>query len=88
MSDFSNFREVTGRQPYCCDLCGYRIRRGATHLYVSGVFDGVFACGRRHLVCNAATDGWITDDWDMFCGFNEFRTRELKLPLIDMDRVP
>ena len=74
MSDFTRILEVKGRKRYQCDLCLLPIRKGAKHLYVSGVYDGDFINGRRHAVCHAATFDWDALEWENSAGCDaEFR---------------
>ena len=90
MSDFGTYKIVRGRKKYRCILCGYRIRKGATHIVSSGIYDGSFCSSRQHLVCNAtANANWDWYDWETFCNsVEEFRKCELGLPLIDLEKVP
>ena len=71
--------EVRGRKRHICCLCGLRIRKGAKHLVVCGVYDGEIVTDRRHAICNAATRDWDDIDWETFSDTAAFREYELGL---------
>ncbi len=75
-------KEVRGRKQYTCCLCGLRIRKGAKHLAVCGVYDGEFVSDRRHAVCSAATRHWDDLDWDTFDDQAAFREFELGIKAV------
>lgn len=80
-----NDKIVRGRKAHECDLCGLRIRRGATHWNLRGIGqDGPYDM-RSHLVCYATIAKWPWQDqadwwlspWDYQ---REFRHDVLGLP--------
>ena len=57
-------RIVKARTEHKCDLCGRRIRRGATYVLRECVDGPVHWRFRMHLVCKAATAKWTLYDWE------------------------
>lgn len=79
MSTLGPDRAIKSRTEHKCDLCGLRIRRGATYVYREGVEGREHWRMRMHFVCEAATDKWSQIDWE--CGLDplDFRRYELDL---------
>lgn len=72
-------RIVRARKQHRCDLCGLRIRRGATYVYREGVEDSKHWRMRMHPVCEDATHQWRMDEWETSCNPFDFRWFELYL---------
>jgi hypothetical protein len=57
-------KTVKARTQHECDLCGRRIRKGATYILREGADGGKHWRFRMHPVCKAATKDWTMYDWE------------------------
>lgn len=57
---------VRARKQHVCDLCNWRIRKGAKHVSRRGVDSELgFVTCHMHEVCEAQTHDWTEGDWEM-----------------------
>ena len=72
-------RTIKSRKEHRCDLCGLRIRRGATYVYREGVDGREHWRLRMHPVCDDVTSDWDPMLWEYLCDPADFRNYELDL---------
>ena len=72
-------RIVKARKEHKCDLCGLRIRKGATYVYREGAEGGEHWRLRMHPVCEDATHDWDDINWEIAFDAIDFRCYELDL---------
>jgi hypothetical protein len=72
-------RTIKARKEHRCDLCGLRIRRGATYVYREGVEGREHWRLRMHPVCDDATADWDYQEWETNIDAADFRYHELYL---------
>lgn len=72
-------RTIRARTDHRCDLCGLRIRRGATYVCREGVDGGDHWRLRMHPVCDDATRDWDEIAWECNLDAVDFRYYELDL---------
>lgn len=78
-------RIVKSRKEHKCDLCGRRIRRGATYVYREGVEGREHWRMKMHPVCEHKTEVWGIEDWEIAFDAADFRHYELDLPLLKLE---
>jgi hypothetical protein len=72
-------RTIKARKEHRCDLCGLRIRKGATYVYREGVEGRDHWRMRMHPSCEAATHDWDTEERECNTDPANFRYYELYL---------
>jgi hypothetical protein len=72
-------RTIRARKEHKCDLCGLRIRKGATYVYREGVEGREHWRLRMHPVCDDATADWDPILWECLGDHADFRHYELDL---------
>ena len=72
-------RIVKARKKHKCDLCGLRIRSGATHVLREGVEGREHWRMRMHPVCEDATSDVDYVEWESLFDAIDFRYYELYL---------
>jgi hypothetical protein len=72
---------VKASKQHKCDLCGLRIRKGATYWLREGADGPVHWRMRMHPVCRSASDEWSWIDWEEWRPGDEadFRRHVLEL---------
>jgi len=69
---------------HICDLCGLRIRKGATYVLRECVDGREHWRLRMHPVCEAATESWTLYDWEEWRPGDEYDFRrhvlEMRMP--------
>ena len=64
--------ERKARKQYRCSLCGQRIRRRAKHIVRTGFGEYGPETMLMHAVCDAASQYWDQEDWEMLDSEVEF----------------
>jgi len=72
-------RVIKARKQHKCDLCGLRIRKGATYVYREGVEGKEHWRLRMHPVCDNVTSRWDYVDWESMSDELDFRQYDLGL---------
>lgn len=72
---------IRARKQHRCDLCGRRIRKGATYYLREGVEGREHWRLKMHAVCRDATLDWDLDQWEVWTPGNapEFQRYDLWL---------
>ena len=75
-------RIVEANKQHVCDLCGLRIRKGATYVLREGVFGSIHWRFRMHPVCKSKTASWHWTDWEEWRPGDEYEFRRYNLEMI------